>query len=145
MMNCLFYEESIICALTSDPDNDGKGEVVILQFDLALRYETFIIDGSTLEESVFLPSVGINSQGDLGITFSASSDTQCPAMFYSIACNISNGIAFEAPVEIIRSSFGINISRDSSNGNRWGDYSCTVRDPEDDSLWFANEYVNLFI
>lgn len=83
------------------------------------------------------PSVAINADGDFFMGYAAFSTTTFASAYYSYRrngsanfehFNIGNGLA--------------NYVRNDSNGkNRWGDYTSTAIDPEDDrAVWTIQEY-----
>lgn len=83
------------------------------------------------------PSVAVNVDGDLFVGYGAFFTTTFARGYYSYRragsgsfehFNIANGL-------------GTYVVNDSNGNNRWGDYTATVIDPEDDkAVWTIQEY-----
>ncbi len=91
----------------------------------------------------FFPSIAVNSDGDIAVTFSASGPGVLAGSYLTgrqlgdepgtlrDTIVIAEG---EAPYEIL----------DGAGRNRWGDYTGAVVDPVDDSFWLYNLNAALF-
>ena len=83
------------------------------------------------------PSVAVNVDGDLFVGYGAFFTTTFARGYYSYRragsgsfehFNIANGL-------------GTYVVNDGNGNNRWGDYTATVIDPEDDkAVWTIQEY-----
>jgi hypothetical protein len=85
----------------------------------------------------WLPSAAIDQMGNLAVTYSASSTTVFPSIWYAGRdFNAVGGLAGELPM-----FDGTAVQLGSSN--RWGDYQSLQLDPADDcTFWTTNQYYN---
>jgi hypothetical protein len=88
------------------------------------------------------PSVAINNNGDIGLSFIDSAAvggtiTQAPSAFVTARQAGDVPGTMETPVLAQAGVLGA-----PTGGQRGGDYSATVFDPSDGSFWSANEFTN---
>ncbi len=85
----------------------------------------------------WMGSVAMDSSGNLGLGFSATSATMFPSIYYT-------GRLASDPLGTLPQGEGIIINGTGSNtggGNRWGDYTSLNVDPSDDcTFWYVNQY-----
>jgi hypothetical protein len=85
------------------------------------------------ELSFFMPSIAVNAAGDVVMGFSGSGAKQYPSAYYAVGHTVDGHTTFDQPRLL-----------QAGNGNffgRWGDYSATVVDPTDPTLfWTFQEY-----
>jgi uncharacterized repeat protein (TIGR01451 family) len=89
----------------------------------------------------FMPSLAIDSAGDLALGYSTSSGTSFPAIKYAgnLAADAINTIS-ETEVSLIN---GTGTQTGNCGGAaciRWGDYSAMTLDPDGCTFWYTNEY-----
>ncbi|MBI5353885.1 MAG: PPC domain-containing protein [Chloroflexi bacterium] len=86
----------------------------------------------------WMGSVAMNSNGDIGLGYSASSSTMFPAIRYT-------GRLAADPLNTMTQGEGTLIAGTGSQTHtaaRWGDYSMLSVDPVDDcTFWYTSEYV----
>ena len=90
----------------------------------------------TLDKSRWLGSAAQDHQGNLAVSYSASSETEKPAIVYTgKLASEPNGV-FRDETALIK---GTGVQ--TGFGARWGDYSQMSVDPTDDcTFWLTNEY-----
>ncbi len=94
-------------------------------------------EGTLLDEGadIYYASIAVNEEGDIGFGFTHSSDTEFAGAYIS---GIDDGVALD--ILEYQAGFASYYISDGSR-NRWGDYSITLVDPEDDTLfWSLQEY-----
>lgn len=78
----------------------------------------------------YYPSLNVKANGDMIVGFSGSKSTEyIGAFFYGYR----SGIAVARPILM-------QAGRARWSDNRFGDYSATTIDPNDDSIWTVQEY-----
>jgi hypothetical protein len=98
-----------------------------------------VIDSAHSTNFLFMPSVAMNSLGNLQFTFEESGDTAYPSI-YSVAVTFAGlggtGAATEGPLKLITTGQG--AEEDSQD---FGEYFSTTIDPCDDTtFWGTGEY-----
>jgi hypothetical protein len=90
----------------------------------------------------YMPSISINGNGDIGLGYSVSSETNYPSIrFTGRREDDMAGMMTFSEIELFK---GLNYSNSYQfdfDQNRWGDYSSMMVDPADDStFWYTNMY-----
>jgi hypothetical protein len=147
VQSAIHRDGHIWLTLTSDPDDDGRTEVVWQQiasngYPLANPSvsQGGYIDGSQTDAWTYVPSLGVNAAGAAAIVYTQSSTSECPNMYYSTRNAADAAGSFRSPVSQ-RVSDGFYDSFRSDDPDRWGDYAAAVVDPSDDCFWLASEFV----
>jgi hypothetical protein len=83
----------------------------------------------------FMPSIAINSKGELAMGFSASSSSMYPAV---VIAGMSAGQT--TPTVDIPEFVKAGSGSQSGGYNRWGDYSAMTVDPDGCRFWYTTEY-----
>ncbi|HZQ95679.1 MAG TPA: hypothetical protein VFA67_11760 [Candidatus Sulfotelmatobacter sp.] len=78
---------------------------------------------------LFMPSVALDKNGNLGITYNTSSTISHPAIRFDVLPH--NALTFDLPHLIMQGS------ADQMNTNRWGQYAATVLDPSDNLTFYG--------
>ncbi|MES2708651.1 MAG: hypothetical protein V4726_18800 [Verrucomicrobiota bacterium] len=97
------------------------------------------------DRSNFLPAIGINPAGSLCISWTVTSPTLNPAVYYAtMARNQGSGAqAFSQPQQLVLSSAAYAGDGDSFlNPSSWGECASVVSDPVDGSFWICHPYVH---
>jgi hypothetical protein len=90
--------------------------------------------------SFFYPSIGVNRDNHVMIGFSASSPGMYAGAYYT-AREAGDPPGSMQPVELMQEGLGPYYKTFGAGRNRWGDYSATTVDPEDDrTFWTIQEY-----
>ena len=90
---------------------------------------------------LYYPSIAANPDGHVVIGFSGSSDTQFISS-YAVAAATDGGVTTFGDISLLKAGVASYKKLDTSNRNRWGDYSATVLDPVDPlHFWTFQEYV----
>ena len=85
----------------------------------------------------YFPSLMVNCAGDMVMGFSGSSATNHIGAYYSV--RLSNGVVLDTP-RVLRPGL-TNFTYYGSV--RWGDYSATTLDPDDDwAFWTVQQYAD---
>lgn len=86
----------------------------------------------------WMGSIAMDHEGNMGLSYSASSSTMHPAIWYT-------GRLASDPLGTMpqgEASIYDGPGSQTGGGNRWGDYSSVTVDPVDDcTFWIANEYL----
>ncbi len=92
------------------------------------------------ELAYYFPSVAINSKGEVVIGCSGSSEDQyCSA--FAVLGTTEDGETTFGDVQLLVE--GVGPYQVGSDPSRWGDYSATVVDPDDDNVfWTFQEYAS---
>jgi hypothetical protein len=90
----------------------------------------------------FMPSISINSNGDIALGYTKSSEDMYPSMYLTgRRLEDDPGVMTYQELELYK---GLNSIFAYDNGyeqNRWGDYASMMVDPADDStFWYTGEY-----
>jgi hypothetical protein len=87
------------------------------------------------DSSVWMASIAMDKEGDIGLGFSQSSSEMHPAIAYTGRLATDPLDTMELPAQIVAGN-GSQIGT-----NRWGDYSGLSIDPVDDcTFWYVNQY-----
>lgn len=90
--------------------------------------------------SFFYPSIGVNKDNHVMIGFSASSPAMYAGAAYT-ARETGDPPGSMQPVELLKEGLGPYYKTFGAGRNRWGDYSATTVDPDDDrTFWTIQEY-----
>jgi len=90
----------------------------------------------------YQPAIGGNTLGDVGMVFTRSSATECPAVV--VTARRAGATAFPDPLVAYTSPVHYDGSDTLAGGTdrpfaRWGDYASVCADPFDETLWFVHE------
>lgn len=80
--------------------------------------------------SLFMPSIAVNTAGEIVIGYHAGSDTTAPSAYASAGIVQGNNVLFGTPT-LLTAGTG------EYGGRRWGDYSATTVDPVDSSIFWS--------
>jgi hypothetical protein len=90
----------------------------------------------------YFPSIAVNQAGNVVIGYSGSSDTQFVSTYASSGRTQGGVTVFNAPV-LLKAGVSDYERIDGFGRNRWGDYSATVVDPIDPTVfWTFQEFVD---
>ena len=85
----------------------------------------------------FMPSIGMDGDGNIAVGYSVTSDSVFPGLRYT-ARSVNDALGTLQNEVILVDGSGIQTSSTA----RWGDYSSMELDPSDDcTFWYTNEYV----
>lgn len=148
IINAVYRDGHVWCALSSDTDFDGKTEVFWAKIatngglpSVPTVADSGFIDGSDGNEWTFQPSINVNSANDATIVYTQSFTDQFPEMRYVSRAVTDPAGTFQSSV-VAATSPGFYDDFGAPAKERWGDYSATVVDPADDlTFWVANEVV----
>jgi cysteine-rich repeat protein len=149
VINAVYRDGHVWLTLSSDGDSDGRTEAFWAKIatngglpSAPTVADSGFIDGSDGDEWTFLPSINVNASEDVGICYTQSGGDQFPEMrfaarraFHPAGSFLSSIVAADSP--------GFWDSFADLKLDRWGDYSASVVDPDDDAtFWIANEVVH---
>jgi len=144
--------DSIWLCLSSDIDSDSQTEVVWFEIDpnstnsavagtqtTPTTNDSGSIDGTTAGDWAYMPAISVNGSGDACINFCQSSSSTAVSMRVATRHSSDPAGTFQTPV-LIATGAGEYDDFFTVSTERWGDYSATVVDPDDDeTFWVANE------
>ena len=120
----------------------------------AVRYYQVKVTGDTVEANAtqaftyspditahrFMPSVAVDSAGNMAIGYSATNATLNPAIRYAgrLASDAADSIT-QAETSLIEGT-GTQSGSCGSTCTRWGDYSAMSLDPDGCTFWYSNMY-----
>lgn len=146
LFNAVFRNGHIWTVLHTGSTDIQRVEVVWYEIDPA---EASLTDaGSPVQEgrisdsvrSFFYPSIAVNKDNHAMIGFSASSPEMYVGGAYTTR-EAGDPPGSMQPVEVIKEGLGPYYKTFGTGRNRWGDYSATTVDPEDDrTFWTIQEY-----
>jgi len=128
----------LVTAQTVDVNPSGVDREGIRYYNIVNPGSTPTIDQqgtiSNLNYSLFMPSIAMDSGGNMGVTYSRSSASSHPSLWFVV---VSSNNVIGTRVQIIAGA------ADNESCNNWGDYVSTAIDPSDDLSWWAvGEYFN---
>lgn len=149
VMNAVYRNGHVWLALSSDSDSDARTEVFWAKIatngglpSVPTVADSGYLDGSHGNEWTFMPSVAVNGLEDVGICYTQSAGDQFPDMRFAARRAFHPAGTFLASA-VAATSPGFYDSFKTDNPDRWGDYSASVVDPDDDmTFWIANEIVH---
>ncbi len=116
----------------------------------AIRWLRFSNDGLTLESSgliadprlnFFYPSIAVNDQGEILVGCSGVDATRFVSAFAIPGLSTATSVTFGEPI-LLAEGVDDYERLDGAGRNRWGDYSATTVDPNDEStFWTIQEFV----
>jgi len=87
------------------------------------------------------PSISVNERGDVLVAFTCSGPSLNASTCITVGDTFLGTTTFETP-QVVTAGDGLYFVTGSGSRNRWGDYSATVLDPEDEcTFWTMQEYV----
>ncbi|HKQ50140.1 MAG TPA: hypothetical protein VJZ71_18835 [Phycisphaerae bacterium] len=96
------------------------------------------VDSPTL--NYWMPSIMVNSVGDMVLGFSGADATQYASAYYT-GRRATDPTGQTAPPALLQAGVAPQNNIDQYGRNRWGDYSLCSLDPSDDTkLWTIQEY-----
>lgn len=93
----------------------------------------------------YQPAIGINSAGCVCVSWTVSSATMAPAIFYAVTGRFNGPHTqhFGTPQSVLISAQPYRGGgRASDNFARWGDYAVVTTDPVDETFWICHEISN---
>lgn len=137
----LYAAQTINPSATSDPANAGQTTAHWYEVNTAnLSNLTLTNQGNVGGEELgagtftYFPAIAVNPQGDVALTYTASSSTRFASM-YATGRRATDPADFMQPGRLAIAGTGVN-----SDG-RWGDYSAISPDPNDpEAFWAYHEY-----
>jgi hypothetical protein len=146
MMDAVWRSDSLWSTLTGS--NPGDTRSVVQWFEIqtegfpdhnpTLRQQGTVDGGAG--EFTYMPSIGVDQCGDVGIIYTQSSQNRYPEIRYTGRLSDDPLYNFREPY-VVKTSPGFYDDFAGSTGERWGDFSSTVIDPDEGSFWMAQEYV----
>ncbi len=92
--------------------------------------------------SFFYPSIAVNRDGHAMIGFSGSSPTAYAGGYYTVREREDPPDSMQ-PVRVMKEGLGPYVKTFNTGRNRWGDFSATVVDPDDDrTFWTIQEFAD---
>ena len=122
-------------------DSGGRSAIRWVRIDPGTNtvLEEGVLNDVSLE--FYYPSIAVNSLGHIVIGCSGSSEDQFVSAYAFAGEFDGAGTTFTAPM-LLRAGVSDYLALDSSNRNRWGDYSATSLDPINPRhFWTIQEFV----
>jgi hypothetical protein len=131
--------------VTGDPD-DGQATAYWIRLETTDPRAPALADqGKIGGEDIaagtytFFPSIAVNSDGDVGIGFSASSATTYAGSYYTWRQD-GDAAGTTRGSQLLRAGTDYYIRTFGGSQNRWGDYTATVVDPVSECFWTYNQH-----
>ncbi len=140
LMNAVYREGSIWTAHCIGLD--GRAACRFYQVDPVAM--SLLQSGTVSDDSLyfFFPGVAVNAAGDVVMGFSGSNASEYAAAYVSARLATDVAGAMSTPV-LLREGDAPQNNIDGFGRNRWGDYSLTTLDPNDEvALWTIQEYAH---
>ncbi len=121
------------------------GRAALHWFEVDATTSVLIQDGLVSDPALnfFMGSLAINSRGDVVIGFSASSGTVFASSYAVLGRTVNGSTVFGTPI-LLKSGVAPYEAGGAITA-RWGDYSATLVDPNDDSVfWTIQEWPSAF-
>lgn len=88
----------------------------------------------------FMPSIAVDADGNMGLTYTQSSATQFAAMMYT-GRRATDPAGYTSPGRVVRAGDAYYAPDANASVERWGDYSGLALDPADSAtFWAFGEY-----
>jgi len=120
----------------------NKGSLAAVNwYEIDAASATVVQQGTVRDpvRSYFIPSIAVNSQGDVLLAFSGSSPSEY-AGCWQVGRRASDPPGEMSDEVLFKPGGGAYNQNGGAGTNRWGDYSLTCADPVDDSLWTIQEH-----
>ncbi|GJM25741.1 MAG: hypothetical protein DHS20C16_21560 [Phycisphaerae bacterium] len=140
VMNSVYRNGSLWLCYTVGVD--GRAACQWYEIDMASQTvaQQGLIDSPT--RHYFFPSLAVNAVDQIVMGFSGSSPTEYASTYYT-GRRSSDPLGMMAPPTLYREGLAEQNIIDSFGRNRFGDYSYTSVDPEDDlTFWTVQEFVH---
>ncbi|MAF64055.1 MAG: hypothetical protein CMJ84_00160 [Planctomycetes bacterium] len=121
-----------------------NGRAAVEWYEIRESDNTIVQNGliSDTELAYYYPSIAVNDFGDVVIGFSGSSENQFVSTYAAVG-RTNGGVTQFGDVTLLKAGVEDYQITDSSNRNRWGDYSATVLDPANPlHFWTFQELVS---
>ena len=138
LMNAVFRNGAIWAAHAV---NMG-GRAGVRWYEVEPETQTLLQTGTVSDpvRSYVMPSISVNEAGDMLLGFSGSSPEEFGSA-YVAGRRATDPPGETSPAQLMREGTGAYNRLDGAGRNRWGDYSLTSVDPEDEStFWTVQEY-----
>ncbi len=145
-LNAVWRDGSLWISTTVDP---GTSEATAYWLELdtsAIPGSVSLADqGAIAGEDIaagtftFFPSIAVNSDGDVGIGFSASASTIFAGSYFTRR-EPGDPAGTTQGSELLRAGTDFYLRTFGGPSNRWGDYSGIAVDPEDECFWAYNQH-----
>lgn len=140
LMNAVFRDGNIY---TTHNVDGGSGIGVVRWYEIDAASQSVVDQGTISDNSLHfnMPSITVNKNGDIVVGFSGSDASTFGSAYYA------GRLDGDPPGEmsdavLLQAGQASHTIIDSFGRNRWGDYSLTMLDPEDETtIWTVQEYV----
>lgn len=139
LMNAVFRDGNIYT--THNVNSGGIG--VVRWYEIDAASQTVVDQGTISDNSIHfnMPSIAVNKNGDIVVGFSGSDASIFGSAYYAGRLDGDPAGEMSDPV-LLQAGKASHSIIDSFGRNRWGDYSLTMLDPEDETtIWTIQEYV----
>ena len=149
LLNAVFRNGYLWTTHTVTNDSNTKTEVAWYQINpspatSSSPYGTPVQQGriSDTNRWYYYPSIAVNSNGDVGIGFSGSSSSEYASAYYTARSSSETSGTMQS-VAVLKTGLASYYKIFSGTDNRWGDYSATCIDPDNDlTFWTLQEYAS---
>jgi len=149
-LDAVWRDDSLWVTTTIDPvtgdADDGQATAYWIHLDTTSPSVLSLADqGKISGEDIatgtytYFPSIAVNSDGDVGIGFSASSSTTYAGSYYTWR-QAGDAAGTTRGSQVLRAGTDYYIRTFGGSQNRWGDYTATVVDPVSECFWTYNEH-----
>jgi hypothetical protein len=132
------YQVGNLIYAANTVDNAGRAAVHWMVFDAStgkLKQEGLITDGA---RDLFQPSIAVNAAGDVVIGYNESGLDLNISSFAAVGHTVAGILSFTEQLLLATSPVGnYTDGFSSTNPDRWGDYSMTMVDPTDSTVFWT--------
>ena len=138
-------QESLVVSATSQGTPNNHNAIKWMEFrnDGTSTATPTVFQSGTFDPDLtyrFMPSIAMDSSGDIALGYSGSSTTVFPGIF-ATGRLVTDPINTMGAETTVFAGVGVQIPG-ATAGNRWGDYSAMTLDPVDQcTFWYTNEYL----
>lgn len=121
-----------------------SGRTAVRWYEIDEATNTIEQSGTISDNSLYyyFPSIAVNDDGDVVIGFSGSDASSYVSAYAVVGDTDGTGTTSFGNVILTKAGEDFYVDKDSNDRNRWGDYSATVLDPNDDfTFWTFQEFV----
>ena len=139
--NAIYFTTQVLPAA-----GDDAGEATSFWGQISTTGTPAFLQGSTIggdddispDTYTSYPSIAVNNDGGIVVGFSASSSSTFPSSYF-VNRSPTDPPGTMRPATLIRAGEASYV-RTFGSANRWGDYSATSVDPDEECFWVYNKY-----
>jgi hypothetical protein len=144
ILNAEWRDGTLVASQTVGVSTDAQAHARWYQFSTSSTAKPALVQQGTIGlgsgANSYFPSIAINANGDVGMTYMESSSTEYVSMYVTGRTSSDPTGQMQTPVLAKAGQAPYTSSIEFSSPYRAGDFSGITVDPTDGSFWAANEY-----